>query len=560
MRQVQLILLLKKLLLSNSEFPIYDTSSSLISNAFLSVLYDQHYLVFSRPHIDDLRRSLRDIFTSFLAIGRKKFPNFMASKLGEPLIHERLLGKSVQASQSFKPDPQINPRRRITKDSLRQIQMFLHGGESSIVTEQGEYNVHRMVPRFVKYYLNWTRDTFPSVVRLSWVSLMTLFISIKLITISFFAIIMKSLDGSHEAECVTNARSYSDFFYFVVQTIFTIGYGDMSPVCHWSNVMVTIISFFGMFQTATFTGIFFAKFSMDPRRNFACAFSTKLVGIPPSSSVETPAIDDAVRFNFRFVNVFHRRYFKVSARMYLIEHRINSITEQWLPPLVEEQHFFDTSAPLEFMSLPIEVCCYVPYSRLVRLQSRVGSPLVSATDSPSLASEGSIHGVSRQHRHNWIRYFSNQYRQKHQMDLSHPSTPRTHFTQHELDIPINSEFEIMCMLVFTDATTSSEIAVRKSWPLADTLWLTQSESSVRWKNIIHRDEKSDKYLVDVTGLDLVDNPSSGIAIPPGAAESSLDTVSMRYRLINSMTMPAKGGQLRAAATDIFPSPISEERV
>ena len=475
-------------------------------------------------------------------------------------MNESLLGKGIKVMNPVNMEPSRISRTRIPKDSARQIQMFLHGSESSIVTEQGEYNVHRMVPRFVKYYLNWTRDTFPSVVRLSWVSLMTLFITVKLVTISFFALIMKSIDGAHESECVTNARSYSDFFYFVVQTIFTIGYGEMSPVCHWSNLMVTIISFFGMFQTATFTGIFFAKFSMDPRRNFACAFSTKLVGVPPSAA-EGPDSDEAVRFNFRFVNVFHRRYFKVSTKLYLIEHRINTVSDQWLAPLVEELNYFDTSAPLEFMSLPIEVCCYVPFSRLLHLQSRVGSPIVSGLDSPSMTSDASPN--QHRHRHDWVRYFSNQYRHKQRtLDFSHPPTPRAHSTQHMSEVPINSEFEIMCMLVFTDATTSSEIAVRKSWPLAETVWLSQAESAVQWKNIVHRDEKSDKYLVDVTGLDFIENKTEPFVPSQQMSPMQAMTVanSRTFRLINSMTMPAKAGSQRAAATDIFPSPISEEKV
>lgn len=513
-----------------------------------------------KTHIDGRMRPLRDllhiIYFERFRLGKIS----MSFHLFEPLINEKLQERGQQAFNPSKSDPPMRPSRKLPQDRARQIQMFLHGGESSLVTEQGEYNVHRMVPRFVKYYLNWTRDTFPSVIRLSWLSLMTLFISVKLVTISFFALVMKCMDGSHETDCVTNARSYSDFFYFVVQTIFTIGYGDMSPVCHWSNMMVTIISFFGMFQTATFTGIFFAKFSMDPRRNFACAFSTKLVGIPPPTA-DNPSVDESVRFNFRFVNVFHRRYFKVSSRLYLIEHRINGVTEQWLPPLVEELHYFDTSAPLEFMSLPIEVCCYVPFSRLVRIQSRAGSPLASSvTDSPSMTPDVGPH-PRHHHKHHWVRYFSNQYRQKHVVDLSRPSTPGTHFTQREADVPINSEFEIMCMLVFTDATTSSEIAVRKSWPLAETIWLPQSETAVRWKNIIHRDEKSDKYLVDVTGLDFIENTTESL-MPPLGEMSPLESRSLTYRLINSMTMPAKGagGPPRAAATDIFPSPISEEKV
>lgn len=484
--------------------------------------------------------------------------NSMSLNLGESLLGSKVGTPRSSISQPGNPGARVS-RGRIPKASTRHIQMFLHGGESSIVTEQGDYNIHRMVPRFVKYYLNWTRDTFPSIVRLSWGSLMLLFVSVKLITIAVFAAIMRSMDGLHGEECVTNASSYMDFFYFVVHTIFTIGYGSMSPVCHWSNLMVTIISFFGMFQTATFTGIFFAKFSMDPRRNFACAFTTKLVGIPPAAPEEISGGDDMVRLNFRFVNVFHRRYFKVSCRLYLIEHRMNAVTEQWLPPIVEELKYFDTSAPMEFMSLPIEVCLYIPFNRLVRQQP---SPLASPMISPQrLEDKQKRHGHSSQ----WIRHYSRDF--KNYRSESDSPTPRLHSTMRDVDVPVNSEFEVMCMLVFTDATTGCEIAVRKSWALADSIWLSQSEAGVKWKNIIYRDEKSDKYLVDVTGLDFIDNQPDTV-LPALAEEPSFgfETASPRnrdiaYRLINTMTMPARGGSVRLAkAGELFPSPLPEEHV
>lgn len=505
----------------------------------------------------------------------------MSTNLTDPLINNSNAGNPNQSSDAPKPRDPVKKASRLSSRTARQIQMFLHGGESSIITEQGDYNIHRMLPQYVKYYLNWTRDTFPSIVRLSWTSLMTLFITMKLLTIAFFAIIMKWMDGHHERECVTNASTYSDFFYFVVHTIFTIGYGSMSPVCHWSNIMVTVISFFGMFQTATFTGVFFAKFSMDPRRNFACAFTTKLVGVPPLgfAEQESPSgmgMDEMVRFNFRFVNVFHSRYFKVSCRMFLIEHRLNTVTEHWLTPAVEELRYFDTSAPLEFMSLPVEVCAYVPFSRLVRTSpSGHVSPFVSPSASPGLRIEG-LHPHHRGplgHRHEWVRHFSSHYKQhvrySHQpVDVGEPATPRIHSTLLESreDIPISSEFEMVCMLVFTDATTGCEIAVRKSWPLADTIWLGQTEQRVRWRDIIHRDEKSDKYLVDVTGLDFIDNSVESLLpqVPegvsqlerPGAMRGPSNT--MAYQLINQMTMTTRHGQ-HTHATGLFPT-IPEEKV
>jgi hypothetical protein len=304
---------------------------------------------------------------------------------------------------------------------------------------------------------------------------------------------------------------------------------------------------------------------MDPRRNFACAFTTKLVGVPPSVPEEDLGSDDMVRLNFRFVNVFHRRYFKVSCKLYLVEHRMNSVTEHWLPPIVEELKYFDTSAPLEFMSLPVEVCLYVPFSRLVKQQSVLLSPAFSPASTPR-ASRSIVEGVEKRHRHSyqWIRHYSHEYMPQ---DKSHTDlpTPRLHSTVGDSEIPVNSEFEIMCMLVFTDATTGCEIAVRKSWALADSIWLSQTEHSVKWKNIIFRDEKSDKYLVDVAGLDYIENEPAtfipAVSQEPFPLAPSPTNRDIAYQLINSMTMPARGGSLRRPqAGELFPSPLPEERV
>jgi hypothetical protein len=420
----------------------------------------------------------------------------------------------------------------------KHIQMFLHGGESSIVTEQGEYNVDRLIPQYIKLYLNWTKDTFPSIVRLSWTALMSMFIMIKLVTIAVFASILQTMDPGNE--CVANAYNYSDYFYFVVQTAFTIGYGNMFPICHSSNLLVTVISFFGMFQMATFTGIFFAKFSMDPRRNYACAFSTDLVGIPPVSSGLDQGCE-MVKFNFRFVNVFHRRFFKVSCRLYLIEHRLNKVNEKWLAPLVEELPFFDSSSPLEFMSLPIEVCAYVPFNRLVKLKGRSGSasPAPGLMLPPTIQSRRGLYGVNPlgseepfSSTHKWTRYAKKE---------TGKTTQSATFAESVDQALITSEFELVCSLVFTDATTGSEMAVRKSWLLGDTKWLTDADSTVKWQNIVSRDEKSDRYFVDVTGLNNFDNDLSVIGSNDEDRFASSAASPMAYQLINTMTLPSGRG-------------------
>ncbi len=486
----------------------------------------------------------------------------------EPVLHAQSSGDGPRTS-----DAQVTrmSRDRGKGSNMKNIQMFLHGGESSIVTEQGDYNVQRLVPRFLRLCLNWTKDTFPSVIRLSWTALMSMFVVVKLVTIALFAGILSSMDQGNQ--CVANAYSYMDYFYFVVQTAFTIGYGNMYPVCHSSNLLVTVISFVGMFEMATFTGIFFAKFSMDPRRNYACAFSTILVGIPPVSTMSENG-SEMVKFNFRFVNVFHRQFFKVSARLFLIEHRMNSVTERWLAPLVEELDCYDASSPLEFMSIPIEVCAYVPYARLIRplmshRPSSVSPSMVPMLQS-NLAGHRSLQSTpsldsNDQTNHTWTRYISKTIKMQGQEPSNYKSIRNVPKAQTaSSDIPTDSEYELVCSLVFTDATTGSELAVRKSWPLSETKWLHDTECSVMWTNVVSRDEKSDKYYVDVSGLDGIENDHSVLwSVDEDRMPSSASP--MAYRLINSMTIPAGKGHReprspsRTRAMDLFSSIPEEPR-
>ncbi|KAF4712651.1 hypothetical protein FOZ62_013011, partial [Perkinsus olseni] len=134
-----------------------------------------------------------------------------------------------------------------------------------------------------------------------------------------------------------------------------------------------------MIMHTALTGIVFTKFTLDNSRNVACAFSTRLLAIPPPGydherpssesseegkdravrrddevvEVEDEELDKHLRLCFRFVDVFHRNFFHVNMRLFLVEH--DTSLDGWSCPTVQELHFFDTSMPLEFMSLPVEV-------------------------------------------------------------------------------------------------------------------------------------------------------------------------------------------------------------
>jgi len=67
---------------------------------------------------------------------------------------------------------------------------------------------------------------------------------------------------------IENARegSFSDAFFFSVQTLATIGYGRLSPVSLGAHLLVTLESFLGLTGLAMISGLMFAKFARPSAR------------------------------------------------------------------------------------------------------------------------------------------------------------------------------------------------------------------------------------------------------------------------------------------------------
>jgi inward rectifier potassium channel len=83
---------------------------------------------------------------------------------------------------------------------------------------------------------------------------------------------------------VGNARpgSFADAFFFSIETMATIGYGEMFPASTTAHVLVSFEAVFGLVVTALATGLVFAKFSIvRPRVVFARkAVITPVDGVP----------------------------------------------------------------------------------------------------------------------------------------------------------------------------------------------------------------------------------------------------------------------------------------
>ncbi len=69
--------------------------------------------------------------------------------------------------------------------------------------------------------------------------------------------------GDH---AVNNANSFSDYFFFSVETLATVGYGNMSPATLYGHCVATMEIITGMLSMAVITSLVFARFSKPTAR------------------------------------------------------------------------------------------------------------------------------------------------------------------------------------------------------------------------------------------------------------------------------------------------------
>jgi inward rectifier potassium channel len=78
-------------------------------------------------------------------------------------------------------------------------------------------------------------------------------------------------------DCIANARPghFADRFYFSIETLATVGYGDMHPANDYGHLVTTLEIFTGMSTLAVYTGLVFARFAR-PRAKVLFADSMTL--------------------------------------------------------------------------------------------------------------------------------------------------------------------------------------------------------------------------------------------------------------------------------------------
>ena len=104
-------------------------------------------------------------------------------------------------------------------------------------------------------------DMYHMLMRSPWWKLTIIAFIVYVSTAVFFAGLLMIGDNN-----VAGAQNDLDLFWFSVQSLSTIGYGDMHPVSFWGHIVVLIESFTGLVGVALITAVFYSKFSRPQAR------------------------------------------------------------------------------------------------------------------------------------------------------------------------------------------------------------------------------------------------------------------------------------------------------
>ena len=111
------------------------------------------------------------------------------------------------------------------------------------------------------------RDPYHLAIVLTWPQFLGALLALYLLVNLGFATIFWLVPGS-----VANVRqdSFADAFFFSIETLATVGYGDMHPATLYGHVAASTEIVCGLAFTAILTGLTFVRFSR-PRAKFVFA-------------------------------------------------------------------------------------------------------------------------------------------------------------------------------------------------------------------------------------------------------------------------------------------------
>lgn len=135
---------------------------------------------------------------------------------------------------------------------------------SSLKVKSGDFEIHR-----INVDRRELRDLYHWLLRLRWAQfsgvILSLYLAVNLLFAIFFYL---------GRPCVNGMTSFSDAFFFSVETFATVGYGHFYPESGYGHLIATLEIMVGMFGMAVVTGLIFVRFSRPTAR---VMFSKRMV-------------------------------------------------------------------------------------------------------------------------------------------------------------------------------------------------------------------------------------------------------------------------------------------
>jgi len=125
-----------------------------------------------------------------------------------------------------------------------------------VTIKLGENEVTKLgVPRYSPH------DAYHLIMSLSWpqffAGAVVVYLCVNLVFASVYFL------GDH---AINNAAGFADYFFFSVETLATVGYGNMSPATFYGHCVATLEIITGMLSMAVITSLVFARFSKPTAR------------------------------------------------------------------------------------------------------------------------------------------------------------------------------------------------------------------------------------------------------------------------------------------------------
>jgi len=126
----------------------------------------------------------------------------------------------------------------------------------------------------------WYQDLYHRTLTIPWWTFLLGGSTVYIAANMLFAVLYLLQSGA-----IAHARPgvFSDAFFFSVQTMATIGYGEMSPATLYANLIVTVETVVGLMFLALATGLVFARFSRPTAR----VLFSQVAVIGPNNGVPT---------------------------------------------------------------------------------------------------------------------------------------------------------------------------------------------------------------------------------------------------------------------------------